>query len=89
VNSFLTGIDQAMEKVSMARAGVGGRLNALDTQEQVNEDTLLRLDTARSALEDLDYASAISDFTRQMMALQAAYSSFSQMQGLSLFSYMR
>jgi flagellar hook-associated protein 3 FlgL len=89
VNAFLTGIDQAMEKVSMARAGVGGRLNALDTQEQVNEDTLLRLDTARSGLEDLDYASAISDFSRQMMALQAAYSSFSQIQGLSLFNYLR
>lgn len=89
VAGFLTGIDQAMERISMARAEVGGRLNALDTQQEVNEDTLLRLDTARSALEDLDYASAISDFTRQMMALQAAYSSFSQMQGLSLFSYMR
>lgn len=89
VNTFLTGIDQAMEKVSMTRAGVGGRLNALDTQEQVNEDTLLRLETARSGLEDLDYASAISDFSRQMMALQAAYSSFGQIQGLSLFNYMR
>lgn len=89
VNTFLANVDQAMERVRAVRADVGGRLNALDTQQDVNEDALLRLSTARSALEDIDYAAAISLFTQQMTTLDAAYKAFTQVQGINLFNYVR
>ncbi|MDR2876787.1 MAG: flagellar hook-associated protein FlgL [Chromatiales bacterium] len=89
INSFLANVDQAMERVRTVRADVGGRLNALDTQQDINADALLRLSTARSTLEDIDYASAISLFTQQMTALDAAYKAFSQIQSINLFNYVR
>lgn len=89
VNAFLANVDQAMENARAVRAEVGGRLKALDTQAEINEDALLRLETARSGLEDVDYAAAISRFSRQMLGLEAAHKSFVQIQGLSLFNYVR
>lgn len=88
VGDFLINIDQAMENVRAVRADVGSRLKALDVQEELNEDSLLRLDTSRSTLEDLDYAAALSNFSRQMVGLEAAQKSFIQIQGLSLFKYL-
>ena len=41
-----------------------------------------------SDLQDLDYAQAISDFTRQQVALEAAQKSFVAISGLSLFKYI-
>ncbi len=88
VNEFLLNVDQAMENVRAVRADVGSRLKALDVQEELNEDALLRLDTSRSTLEDLDYAEALSRFSLQMVGLEAAQKSFVQIQGLSLFNYL-
>lgn len=88
VNEFLLNVDQVMENVRVVRADVGSRLNALDVQEELNADALLRLDTSRSGLEDLDYAAAITQFSRQMAGLEAAQKSFVQFQGLSLFNYL-
>jgi len=39
-------------------------------------------------LQDLDYAKAITDLTRQKTMLEAAQMSFTKIQGLSLFNYM-
>jgi len=88
-NGFLANIDQAMEAVRSVRAEVGARLNALDAQALTNEDALLRMETSRSALEDLDYAEAITRFGREMVALEAAQRSFIQIQRLTLFEYLR
>jgi len=41
-----------------------------------------------SDLQDLDYAKAISDFTRQQLGLEAAQKSFVTISGLSLFNYL-
>jgi flagellar hook-associated protein 3 FlgL len=88
VNRFLVDIDQALENVQTTRARTGARLKALDSQEETNADSILRLQQARSSVEDLDYASAISHFSRQQVGLEAAQRSFLQIQTLSLFSYL-
>ena len=46
------------------------------------------MQTARSEVEDLDYAEAISRFQQQLLALEAAQQTFSKVQSLSLFNYL-
>jgi flagellar hook-associated protein 3 FlgL len=41
-----------------------------------------------SGLEDIDYAKAISDMNLQMVALQAAQQTYSQIKDLNLFNYL-
>lgn len=88
VSNFLTDIDQAMEHLDGIRATVGGRLNVLDSQEDLNADFALQLKDSISGLRDLDYAQAASDLNLQLTALQAAQQSFLRVQNLSLFSLL-
>ncbi len=88
MNRFLSDIDQAMENINAARARVGARLNALDSQEELNSAFKLHIDTTRSQFQDLDYASAITRLNQQMVGLEAAQKSFLRIQGLSLFNFI-
>ncbi|WP_415896958.1 flagellar hook-associated protein FlgL [Neptuniibacter sp. QD72_48] len=76
------------EKNIASRASIGGRLNALEQQDLVNEDYKLFTEEALSSFEDLDYNEAISRFALQETALQASYASFAKVQDLSLFNYI-
>ena len=85
IERILVDLDQAFSTVIEARADVGGRLRVLDAQETLNADRELQFDSARSRIEDLDYAEAISRLQFQITAFQAAQQSFVRIQGLSLF----
>lgn len=87
-NRFLGNIDMAMENIRALRAETGARLRTLDGQEEINAEVILRLREAKSGIEDLDYASAITQLSRQLVGLDAAQKSFLQIQGLSLFNYL-
>jgi flagellar hook-associated protein 3 FlgL len=67
---------------------VGGRLNALDSQRNVNDGFVIESKASLSQIEDLDYVSAIALFESQLLALQAAEQAFVKVQGLSLFNYL-
>jgi flagellar hook-associated protein 3 FlgL len=54
----------------------------------MNQDSLVRIQDARSQLADLDYATAITQLNQQMTGLDAAQKSFLQIQNLSLFKYL-
>jgi flagellar hook-associated protein 3 FlgL len=84
----LDDISRSLDKVLLTRASVGARLNALDSQEEINSDAILNTKTVLSATEDLDYAEAISRFSQQQLSLQAAQQTFTQTKKLSLFNYM-
>jgi flagellar hook-associated protein 3 FlgL len=73
----------------LARAGVGTDMKVVEQQTSVAEDTTLSLKTTLSNIEDLDYASAITQMHKQMLALEAAQSSFAKISQLSLFNYIR
>lgn len=76
------------ERNVAARASIGGRLNALEQQDLVNEDYKLFTQEALSSFEDLDYNEAISRFQLQQTALEASYASFARVQELSLFNFI-
>ncbi len=88
VNRALGNIDLAMENLSEERAEIGARLSALDAEEASNEAALVDLNKALSDAEDLDYAEATGRFNQQLTGLEAAQSTFSRVQGLSLFKYL-
>jgi flagellar hook-associated protein 3 FlgL len=89
MNASLEHLDQALGNVLQARADIGGRLQALETQQNSNTDLVLQLRTTLSQTRDLDYAEAVTRMNQQLTALQAAQASYVNVMGLSLFNYLR
>jgi flagellar hook-associated protein 3 FlgL len=85
---FLTNLSTALTNIIDVRAQVGGRLNSIEQQNQINEGLSYNMEKTLSELQDLDYAEAISRLTLQMTGMQAAQQSFVKVQGLSLFNYL-
>ncbi len=86
--SSLDQLDRAMGQFLGFRATAGARLNALESQQTINETLLLQLEQTRSTIEDLDYAEAASRLSRESVTLQAAQQAFVKVQGLSLFNFI-
>ena len=89
LNDTLSNLDNAMERIAEVRASVGGRLNALDQHQQLNESFVTNMKATLSEVQDLDYADAISRFNLQQVGLQAAQQAFIKVQNLSLFNFLR
>lgn len=87
-NQTLQNLDQALNHILNVRAQVGGRLNALDGGRNANDAAILNLQTAKSGIDDLDYASAVTELYQYLTGLQAAQQSYVKIQGLSLFNYL-
>ncbi len=82
-------LTQMHNNVSLALAKSGSDQATIDYQSQVIDETTLRLKSTLSQVEDLDYASAVTQMNKEMLALQAAMGSFSKVSNLSLFDYIR
>ncbi|KEQ16357.1 flagellar hook-associated protein FlgL [Endozoicomonas numazuensis] len=89
LSSWLHAIDNTMDKVGKVQTSIGGRMNALDNSNESLEDLKIMNDILKSELEDLDYVEAISRLNRQQVVLQAGQQSYSMIQGLTLFNYIR
>jgi len=75
--------------MSDSLARIGASMNTLDTQRALAEQNTLRIKQTLSSIEDLDYTAAITQMNKDMLALQAAQSSFAKISQLSLFNYLR
>lgn len=84
----LTNLDQDLNKTSSVRSEVGTRMRETDNQTNSSEDLSIQYKQVLSNLQDLDYAKAVSDLTRQQTNLQAAQKTFLQTAQLSLFNYI-
>lgn len=82
-------LDGALSRLSEVRGTLGHRLNAVDDALAQIETIDVQAQTTLSGLRDLDYAEAASRLNLQMTALQAAQQSYSRIQGLSLFDFLR
>lgn len=81
-------LDSAMNHLLGFRATAGARLNAVDSQESINEALLLQLQQTRSSIRDLDYAEAASRLSQESVTLQAAQQAFVRVQNLNLFNFL-
>ena len=88
LSGFVAQLDRGLDRIVETRASVGTRMQEIDAIKSSGEDTALQYDKTLSDLQDLDYAKAITDLTRQQTGLEAAQKSFLKIQGLSLFNYM-
>jgi len=85
---FLTNTSTAINSITAARTRIGSRLNAIDQQRTINDDSIASLQTSLSDLRDLDYAEAVSRLSLQSTGLDAAQQAYVRVQGLSLFNYL-
>lgn len=81
-------LQNALDNALTVRASVGARLKELDYLDSAGDDLELQYKATLSDLQDLDVAKAISTFSQQNLALEAAQKSFKAISGLSLFNYI-
>ena len=89
ISTGLTQIDATASTLSSARSRVGEALNRIDAIGTRLSDTKLDAERQRSDAEDLDLVAAISDFQSRQTGYSAALQSYSIVQRLSLFDYIR
>lgn len=88
MSRIMVNIDAALGQIVDLQAGIGARINATDSQENVNADYLVQLASTLSDTQDLDYTEAISRLEQEQLGLQASQQAFMEIQGLSLFNYL-
>ena len=89
LSSALLNLNHGLDNILGIRAAVGTRLQEIDTLQSAGEDLGLQYQQTLSQLQDVDYAKALSELTRQQIYLEAAQKSFVKITGLSLFDYIR
>jgi flagellar hook-associated protein 3 FlgL len=89
IESSLGEISDLTQDMAIALADVGSRMNITESQEDALIDTKIRYQALLSKAEDLDYTSAITQLTSEIMSLEAGQSSFIKISQLSLFDYIR
>jgi flagellar hook-associated protein 3 FlgL len=88
VASGLRDIDAAFGNLQLQRSMAGESLNCLDSVEGRLAETKLDARTDRSLAEDLDMVEALSDFQNKQSGYEAALSTYSLVQRMSLFQYL-
>ena len=80
---------KSSDQIAVAFGSMGGRFASLTAQTEVLEDTSLRIKQLISQNRDLDYSKAITELSKESLALQALQASFSKISQLSLFNFLR
>ncbi|KML67828.1 flagellar hook-associated protein FlgL [Pectobacterium peruviense] len=79
------GLKNSLNNISAVRAELGIQLNEIDNLDAIGKDRDVANKTTLSQLQDTDWYEAISSYIMQQSSLQASYTSFQNMQGMSLF----
>lgn len=81
-------ITNAHDNVLTVRSAVGSRLAELDSLNASGEWRNIVDQAYLSELQDLDYASAISEFAQRETNLRATQQTFARLQSIALFNYL-
>ena len=63
-------------------------MNRVEEQISLNASFNLQVESTISKLEDLDFATAVTELNLQLVALEAAQQTYIKTQGISLFNYL-
>lgn len=85
---ILNNIDSGVNQISIARGQAGNSLKSVESHSSTHVEEKLVNSSALSMLEDLDYASAITELEKQQLALNAVSSVFSKVGSTTLFDYI-
>lgn len=89
VSAGLAGIDATAGNLSNWRSAAGEALNRADNIGNRLSQTKLDAQSARSAAEDLDMVQAVSEFQSKQTGYDAALKTYSMVQRMSLFDYIK
>jgi flagellar hook-associated protein 3 FlgL len=87
-NHTIAQLNISLDYINSRRSEAGVRQQLIENQENNHEDTALYINQARSNIEDLDFAKAVSQFEQAKIALQAAQQAFIQVKDLSLLNFL-
>jgi flagellar hook-associated protein 3 FlgL len=89
VQTGLRDLDSVSNQLQSSRSMAGEVLNRVDGATSRVSDLKLFGETTRSNAEDLDMVQAISNFQNQQTGYQAALQTYSSLQRMSLFDYIK
>jgi flagellar hook-associated protein 3 FlgL len=89
VRTRLDSVNSINDRLINSYGAMAGRLAAMESQRNVIDETTLRIDELLIRENDLDYAEAVTDLSKESVALQALQASFSKIAQLSLFNFIR
>ena len=89
IQSSIDTLKTSSDRISVSFGRMAGRFSALNAQADLLEDTSLRIEQLVSQEKDLDYAAAVTQLSKETLALQALQASFAKIAELSLFNYLR
>lgn len=88
MNRSLSDLTQSLNNMLVIRGKIGARLNALDSQETINDTYRLQIREILSNIEDLDFAEAVSRLNLDLTGLEASQKAFTRVQDISLFNFL-
>lgn len=89
ISDTLTQVTSAATNIDSFLSSIGGRVNVLDSVFSTNEDLTINNKSYRADLSEVDYAAALTEITKQEIALEAISNTFVKVSGVSLFDYIR
>ncbi len=89
VRTSLGNVNDINDRLINSYGAMAGRMAAIESQRNVIDETKLRIDELLIREDDLDYAEAVTDLTKESVALQALQASFAKVAQLSLFNFLR
>jgi len=85
----LIGVDNVSDNLNSTLSSIGARLNTIDDSLAIHDSVDLISRQTLSEIEDLDYASAVSNLTQATFVLEAAQQTFVRVSNLTLFNFLR
>jgi flagellar hook-associated protein 3 FlgL len=89
VSHGLRDLDQTMGLLTSVRSGLGETLSRTDAVEDRLAESNLQAQAERSTAEDVDLAVAASEFQARQTSYDAALKTYSMVQRMSLFDYIK
>lgn len=82
-------LDAAHTQVLTVQASLGARASRVEIEQAALKQSGIDREAVRSGLEDTDITAAITELQKTMTVLSATQASFTKLQGLSLFDYLK
>ena len=89
VRTSLGKVNDINDRLINSYGAMAGRMAAIESQRNVIDETKLRIDELLIREDDLDYSEAVTELTKESVALQALQASFAKVAQLSLFNFIR
>lgn len=89
VDAALGDLSTAQKQVTTVQASLGARAARVEVEQNHLAEVGTDREEARSAIEDSDITQTVIELQKTMTILSATQASFTKLQGLSLFDYLR